>query len=114
MIEQVHPSDLAEWVRKNQVYGRPLVLDVREVNEVQVASIRPGTDYDFVHIPMGTIPPRLEELDPTRPIACLCHHGSRSMRVAEFLHHQGFGHLANISGGINAWSIQLDPSVPRY
>jgi rhodanese-related sulfurtransferase len=114
MIEQVHPADLAEWARKNQAHGRPLVLDVREVNELQVASIKPDASYDFVHIPMGVIPPRLGELDPARPVACLCHHGGRSMRVAEFLHHQGFSHVANISGGINAWSSQVDPSVPRY
>jgi rhodanese-related sulfurtransferase len=114
MIDHIHPGDLQAWVRKVQAHGRPIVLDVREAQELQQASIQPGTDYDLVHIPMGTIPPRLGELDPARPVACLCHHGGRSMRVAEFLQHQGFGHVANITGGINAWSIQLDPAVPRY
>ena len=114
MIDHIHPGDLEAWVRRQQTFGRPLVLDVREATELQQASITPAADYDLVHIPMGAVPPRLAELDPTRPVACLCHHGARSMRVAEFLHHQGFGHVANITGGINAWSIQLDPGVPRY
>ena len=48
------------------------------------------------------------------PIAVLCHHGARSMQVAAFLVQQGFGHVANISGGINAWSSQVDAAVPTY
>lgn len=114
MIEHVHPGDLAQWIRKVQAHGRPVVLDVREPSELQQASLQAGADYDLVHIPMGVIPPRLNELDPTRPVACLCHHGGRSMRVAQFLEYQGFAHVANINGGINAWSIQVDPAVPRY
>lgn len=114
MIEHVHPGDLKDWIEKVKAHGRPLVLDVREASELQQASLPPAAGYDLVHIPMGVIPPRLGELDPARPVACLCHHGARSMRVAQFLEHQGFQHLANISGGINAWSLQVDPTVPRY
>lgn len=114
MIEHIHPGDLKDWIAKAQAHGRPLVLDVREPSELQHASIKPEADYDLVAIPMGVIPPRLNELDPSRPVACLCHHGGRSARVAAFLEYQGFKHVANISGGINAWSMQLDPSVPRY
>lgn len=113
MIEHVHPGDLPGWIEKMKVHGQPLVLDVREAAELAQASIAP-TDCELVHIPMGAIPPRLSELDPNRPVACLCHHGGRSMQVANFLAHQGFAHVANISGGINAWSIQVDPTVPRY
>ncbi|MEK9952758.1 MAG: rhodanese-like domain-containing protein [Curvibacter sp.] len=114
MIDHIHPGDLDTWVRKVQAHGRPLVLDVREPQELQQARLQPAADYDLVHIPMGVIPPRLNELDPSRPVACLCHHGGRSARVAEFLRHQGFTHVVNITGGINAWSVQVDPSVPRY
>ncbi|MFY7939968.1 MAG: rhodanese-like domain-containing protein, partial [Burkholderiaceae bacterium] len=57
---------------------------------------------------------RLSEWDRTRPVACLCHHGSRSMQVAAFLVQQGFEHVANIAGGIHAWSSQVDASVPTY
>jgi len=114
MIENIHPGDLKEWFEKVKAHGRPLVLDVREPSELQRASIQPDAGFDLVHIPMGVIPPRVHELDPSRPVACLCHHGARSMRVAQFLEYQGFKHVANISGGINAWSMQADPGVPRY
>jgi rhodanese-related sulfurtransferase len=114
MIEHVHPSDLAAWLEKMKPFGQPVVIDVREPHELQTASIKPLQEFELVTIPMGHIPSRLSELDPTHPTACLCHHGARSQRVAEFLTAQGFGHVANITGGINAWSIQIDPTVPRY
>jgi len=53
-------------------------------------------------------------LDTDRPIACLCHHGSRSQHVANFLKENGFETVVNISGGIHAWSNEVDPSVPQY
>jgi rhodanese-related sulfurtransferase len=81
--------------------------------EVQAASVAPS-GFELVHIPMNEIPGRLGQLDPGRAVAVLCHHGSRSMRVAMFLQAQGFETLANIAGGIDAWSQELDPSVPRY
>lgn len=113
MIEQIYPGDFASWLEKMRPHGEPVLLDVREPRELQVARVQPP-GCTVIHIPMGVIPPRLNELDPARPVACLCHHGARSMRVAAFLEHQGFAHIANIAGGINAWSMQLDPSVPRY
>ena len=70
--------------------------------------------FDLLTIPMGVIPPRLNELNPAQPVACLCHHGARSMQVASFLTARGFEHVANIAGGINAWSAELDSSVPVY
>lgn len=113
MIASIHPGDLKIWLDQAKAHGQPLVLDVREPHELRTASVQ-ADGFDLVHIPMGVIPPRLHELDPSRPVACLCHHGARSMRVAAFLEQQGFAHVANITGGINAWSTQLDPSVPRY
>ena len=53
-------------------------------------------------------------MDPAQPVACLCHHGARSQRVAQFLAQSGFECLANVSGGIDARSRELDPAVPRY
>jgi len=67
-----------------------------------------------VQLSMNEIPARLAELDPQRPIACLCHHGARSQRVAQFLLQNGFENVVNIAGGIDAWSLQRDPAVPRY
>ena len=90
-----------------------MVLDVREPAELAVASVKPD-GFELVTIPMGIIPVRLSELDPNQPIACLCHHGARSMQVASFLQSRGFAHVANIAGGINAWSAELDPTIARY
>lgn len=113
MIAQVRPSQLAAWLESVRVHGEPVVLDVREPFELQVASVK-ADGFELLTIPMGVIPPRLTELDPEQPVACLCHHGGRSMQVAAFLQSRGFSHVANIAGGINAWSAELDPSIPRY
>ncbi len=113
MIDQVRPADLQQWIAANATPGPAVVLDVREPHELQIASIR-ADGFELVCIPMGVIPPRLNELDDSRPVACLCHHGGRSMQVAAFLHSRGFSRVANIAGGINAWSAEVDPGIPRY
>ena len=113
MITQIRPSELPDWLAAARAHGEPVVLDVREPGELAVASIK-ANGFNLLTIPMGVIPLRLAELDPEQPIACLCHHGGRSMQVASFLKAQGFAHVANIAGGINAWSAEVDPSVPRY
>lgn len=111
MIEQVRPSGLAAWL---QTQPRPgVVLDVREPEELQLASVRPN-GFDVLVIPMNDVPARLAELDPQRPVAVLCHRGGRSQRVAMYLANNGFGAVANIAGGIDAWSLECDGSIPRY
>ena len=87
----------------------PLVLDVREPWEVALASL-PGA----LAIPMGSITTSLHRLEPERTTVCVCHHGARSMQVAMYLERQGFSDVANLSGGIHAWSEQVDPSVRQY
>ncbi len=113
MIEQIPPSGLNDWIAARQAAGTPVVLDVREPWELQTASVR-ADGFTLVKIPMGEIPTRLAELDADTPIACLCHHGARSLRVAQFLQQNGFADVVNVSGGIDAWSLQCDPAVPRY
>ncbi len=116
MITQVSPQDLAAWAASAQQEGASgdvLVLDVREPWELATASVA-AEGFELRAIPMGEIPARLADLDATRPIACLCHHGARSQRVAGFLAQHGFGHVANLAGGIDAWSRERDPGVPRY
>ena len=113
MITQIRPKDLADWIASARAHGEPIVLDVREPHELQMASVK-ADDFKLLAIPMGVIPPRLAELDPAQPVACLCHHGGRSMQVANFLASHVFAHVANIAGGINAWSAEVDPTVPRY
>ena len=110
-ISQVRPADWPEWLQSQA--GRPVLLDVREPWEVQTASVPPG-DFDVVAIPMNEIPARLAELPQDRPVACLCHHGARSLRVAMFLAQQGYADVANVAGGIDAWSRERDPGIPRY
>jgi rhodanese-related sulfurtransferase len=111
MIAQVRPSDFDAWSQAQG--GRVLLLDVREPWEVQVASVAPQ-DCDVLVIPMNQVPARLADLPQDRPIACMCHHGARSQRVALFLAQQGYADVANIAGGIDAWSNERDPAVPRY
>lgn len=91
----------------------PLLLDVREDWEVALAAIRPP-GAAWRHIRMGEIAERFTELPAGQPIVCLCHHGVRSLQVAAFLEQRGFEQVFNLSGGIDAWSCQVDPSVARY
>ena len=103
MVKDIPPMIAAEWLSEGQ-----LVLDVREPHELELSAI-PGV----LHIPMNTLPERIDELDPTRRIAVLCHHGVRSWQVASWLDAQGFEDVYNIAGGIAHWA-EWDPSVPRY
>ena len=115
MFYQVRPALLDAWLGQfNGDAAKPVVLDVREKWECQVASVAPSDQFELLCIPMGEITSRLNELDPDRPIACLCHHGARSMSVAAFLLNNGFEDVSNITGGIDAWSLSADPGVPRY
>jgi rhodanese-related sulfurtransferase len=85
------------------------VLDVREPWEIELASL-PGT----LNIPLNEVPARFGELDPNAELVVLCHAGSRSRRAAEFLSARGFTHVANLAGGIDAWSRDIDPDLPTY
>ena len=86
-----------------------ILLDVREPEELATASI-PWAKW----IPMREIPARIGELPREKPIVCMCHHGARSERVAEFLTATGYDKAVNLGGGIDAWSCSVDPTVPRY
>jgi rhodanese-related sulfurtransferase len=86
-----------------------LILDVREPNEFQYASIKSS-----VLIPLNQIPERIAELDAEQEIVVVCHHGIRSQKAAHYLIHSGFQHVYNLQGGIDAWSCECDNSVPRY
>ncbi|WP_394790279.1 rhodanese-like domain-containing protein [Rhodoferax sp.] len=113
MLAQITPADLTQWLASVPAPATPVVLDVREPWEWQTASVQ-ADGFTLVTLPMNDIPARLAELDPHSPIACLCHHGARSQRVALFLLQNGFDNVVNIAGGIDAWSQQRDPGVPRY
>lgn len=86
-----------------------VLLDVREPVELQIAALN-----NAVHIPMGEIPGRLDELDRDKTIICLCKSGGRSAQVGHFLLDQGFSNVINLAGGINAWSEDVDSTIPLY
>ena len=98
-----------ELKRRLDAGERLCVLDVREPWEVAIASL-PGS----VHIPLNQIPLRLKELDADSDIIVMCKVGGRSRRAAEFLARSGFAKVANLSGGIDAWTADVDPTLPSY
>lgn len=114
MIPQLQPRDFAQWVLECQQQGMsPLLLDVREAWELDIAKVTPQ-NVAFVHTPMQQIPKQVVHMTPDQPVAVLCHHGMRSMRVAEYLQSQGFTQVCNIAGGIDAWASQVDAQLAVY
>ena len=89
--------------------GGVTLLDVREPHEHQIARL-PGA----VLIPLGSLPARLAEIDSSRPLVVYCHHGLRSLHAVELLRGSGFARALSLRGGIDAWSREVDPGVPRY
>jgi len=99
-----------QQVKQRLDAGEPLrLLDVREPWECAIASLAGS-----IHIPMGQIAARWQELDAASPLIVVCKAGSRSRRVAQFLSAQGFGQVANLTGGIDAWTRDIDPSLASY
>ncbi|MGA8664625.1 MAG: rhodanese-like domain-containing protein [Thermoplasmata archaeon] len=106
-MDELTPEEVAEKMR-----ARPselVLLDVREPWERGLAVIEPS-----LHIPMGEVPTRVAELPKDRLIVVYCHGGMRSALIAGYLEGHGFASVANLSGGIDAWSTDVDPKVPRY
>jgi adenylyltransferase/sulfurtransferase len=103
--EIVAPDLKAEWERNSEL----VVVDVREPHEYEIAHID-GAKL----IPLGELPNRLNELDGHAEIVTHCHHGLRSMKALEILKAAGFAKVRSLQGGIDAWSVNVDPEVPRY
>jgi len=104
-ISEISPVD---FLKRREQGDAMTLLDVREDWELAVASVP-----DVVHIPMAAVPERLSELDRTRDVIVLCRSGRRSLEIAKFLQLNGFRAL-NLSGGILAWSRDVDSSIPTY
>lgn len=102
----ITPATLAAWRAEGVPHA---VLDVREPWEVEIAAL-PGA----LAVPMAEVPARLGELPRDVPLVVLCHHGARSLRVTAWLRAQGLANAVNLSGGIDAWSADVDPTVPTY
>jgi rhodanese-related sulfurtransferase len=111
-LPQVAVQDVAAFVASHAGQA-PLLLDVREAWELQTARLDlPGTT--LLHIPMNSLPARQAELTAAQPVLVLCHHGARSLQCVAYLQQQGHPAVYNIAGGIDAWSREVDASVPRY
>lgn len=107
-MERIRVQELAEWLA-DASRPRPLLLDVRESWEIELCQIE-GSQ----HMPMHQVPACCDELDPEREIVVICHHGMRSMQVAAFLEHQGYGKVFNLTGGVEAWACEIEPDMRRY
>lgn len=107
-MRQLSAPELAAWLA-DPAREQPLLLDVREGWEFETCHIAGST-----LIPMRLIPVRVSEIDDDREIVCICHHGARSMQVAAFLERNGFSNVTNLTGGVHAWAVQVDPSMPKY
>lgn len=111
-MKSLRVDELAAFAAARQA-DSPVLLDVREPYEIEVAALNvPG--LETVCIPMDEVLDRPPAFDPSRPIVCLCHHGRRSAIVAGHLHALGLHDVYNLTGGIDAWSRRIDPSVPLY
>jgi adenylyltransferase/sulfurtransferase len=100
----------AREVKERMDRGEKLLLvDVREPHEYALCHIEGS-----VLIPMGTIPANLQKLDTDEDVICFCHHGMRSLDVANWLRTQGVKSAKSMAGGIDRWSLEVDPNVPRY
>ena len=104
--KNILPAELAARLESDE----PLrLIDVREREEYELARIK-GAEL----LPLSRFQEWAGGLDPEDEIVVMCHHGIRSSHVCVALAHAGFERLSNLSGGIDAWSMEVDPEVPRY
>ena len=106
-MRELTPDECKSYLE--QAEPRPLLLDVREPWEYQIVHLE-----DSQLVPMREIPALVETLDPHQEIIVVCHHGIRSRQVAQFLEHQGFSDVVNLTGGLDAWARHTDTSLPTY
>ncbi len=108
MVQQIGVQELS----RKLTAGEPVhLLDVRQVWEHDIAALP-----DSQLVPLGELPARVAEiaLAPGALLVVYCHHGIRSLHAAHFLEQAGFGDVASLAGGIDAWSAQVDARLPRY
>lgn len=107
-MKTVSAPELAHWLA-DPARPQPLLLDVREPWEFERCRL-----HGAALMPMRELPQRLADIDGSAPIVCICHHGGRSAHAAMFLMRQGFGEVYNLTGGVDAWALQVDPTMARY
>ena len=107
-MQQLAARDLATRLADTS-QPAPVLLDVREPWEYALCHLA-----NSVSLPMNDIPQRFAELDEDAEIVVICHHGMRSYQVGVFLERQGFGHIQNLTGGVDAWANDVEPGMARY
>jgi rhodanese-related sulfurtransferase len=105
---EITPRELAKQIENGQAIR---LLDVRQPWENELARLP-----DSLLIPLNELPTRVSEVpsDSATLLVVYCHHGIRSMSAAEYLHRLGHANIRSLAGGIDAWSCEVDPTVPRY
>lgn len=106
MVREIHPIELKERLGGERP---PILIDVREDFEVAIASFP-----NAIHIPLRQLEDRADEIEQGAVLVVLCHHGVRSINGAFLLERMGWVDVASLAGGIDAWSLYVDPEVPRY
>lgn len=105
-------------LRDRLATGEPItLLDVRQPDERAFAAIPVPATAGDLFIPMREVPSRIDAIREALsrgPVVAYCHHGVRSMNVAQWLAAHGLEGILNLGGGIDAWSIEVDQRVPRY
>jgi sulfur-carrier protein adenylyltransferase/sulfurtransferase len=109
-ILEITPKELKARMDQGNA---PFLLDIREPHEIEICTIK---HEHSGHIPMQQVPSRVQELDAYRDkdLVVYCRSGGRSANVANFLRAQGFKSVINLTGGVLAWSDEVDPSMPKY
>lgn len=108
MVREIRAGELAAWLTDDQ-RPQPLLLDVREPWEVEIAHIAGSRT-----MPMHLVPLRMSELPDDTPIVTICHHGVRSFQVALYLKNAGFEDVQSLAGGVEAWASAIDPAMAHY
>ena len=108
MIQQLHPTDLK---RKLDAGESIYLVDVRNPDEYAYCRLE-----ESLLVPLPELPGRVDEVQPPTGalVVVYCHHGVRSMSGAAILQRAGHENVASLAGGIDAWSLLIDPGVPRY
>lgn len=105
-VEPITPRELQQRLASGEEL---CLLDVREDEELEICRLEGA-----IHIPLSELSVRISELDPEVPVVCVCHHGIRSASVATALVGLDFDQVLNLTGGIDRWAAEVDPSMARY
>lgn len=101
------PTQLQDILQSAEKH--PVLIDVRELWEYETCHLEGS-----VHIPMGEIVARIDEIPQDQDTVIICHHGIRSAQVVRYLMSQGYENVINLTGGVDGWARDVDPDMPVY